>query len=131
MGYLRVEDFAVRWGISPRRLQSLCAAVREVAGDAAGVTYDGTVYTVVATVTDNLDGTLAVAYAYEADGTAAQGVTFANVYTAPQSEPTPEPAPDKSPMTGDDLALWFALLFVSGGTTATLVFARKRRESQE
>lgn len=28
MTYLRVEDFATRWGISPRRLQTLCAAGR-------------------------------------------------------------------------------------------------------
>lgn len=53
--------------------------VREVAGSAEGVTYDSTGYQVRATVTDQGDGTLAVAYRV-VDDAASEGIVFANVY---------------------------------------------------
>lgn len=54
--------------------------LRELAGEAAGVTYDDTEYTVVVTVTDNLEGSLEAAVAYEglAEGEAVP--TFVNTY---------------------------------------------------
>ena len=54
--------------------------LREVAGDAAGVTYDDAEYRVVVTVIDNLEGSLVATVAYEglADGEAVP--TFVNTY---------------------------------------------------
>ncbi|MBT1181560.1 hypothetical protein JS531_06200 [Bifidobacterium sp. CP2] len=55
----------------------------QVKGDAAGVTYDDTVYTVTVTVTGNDDNTLTAAVAYEKDGEPVDAATFANTYQAP------------------------------------------------
>ncbi len=108
--------------------------VKEVKGDAEGITYDETVYTVTATVTDNLDGTLSVDYLYEVDGDKVDEIVFNNKYTAPTPEPTPQPEPQpeptptpqpESPKTGDstNLTAWLAVVFVSGA----IIFATGKK----
>ena len=72
--------------------------VYEVAGDAEGWTYDNTVYNVTYTVTDDGAGVLGTSTSITtSDGTAADAVTFENVYTAPAPEPEPEPEPTPEP----------------------------------
>ena len=106
--------------------------VCEVKGEDTTITYDETVYTVKAAVTDNLDGTFAVTYTYLKGQAAANGVTFVNVYTAPPV-PTPEPTPEPeipTVQTGDGMqyGLLAALLFVSCG--GMLFGFRKKREEE-
>lgn len=103
--------------------------VRETKGDAEGITYDETVYTVKAIVTDNLDGTFKVEYAYAIGNEAVNALTFVNVYTAPT--PAPEtPTPPSVPQTGDktNLTLWIALFFISGGLVIASAILKKKRE---
>ena len=70
----------------------------EVAGNAEGWTYDNTVYNVTYTVTDDGAGVLGTSTSITtSDGTAANAVTFENVYTAPAPEPEPEPEPTPEP----------------------------------
>lgn len=70
----------------------------EVAGNAEGWTYDNTVYNVTYTVTDDGAGVLGTSTSIStSDGTAADAVTFENVYTAPAPEPEPEPEPTPAP----------------------------------
>lgn len=97
--------------------------VREVKGSADNVTYDETVYTVKAVVTDNLDGTFQVEYTYLKGTDTATGVTFLNLYTAP----TPDV---ELPQTGDHNHhwIWFALAFVSGAFALSNVFLAKKKE---
>ena len=59
-------------------------ALAEVDGELGGVTYDTSVYNVTATVTDNGDGTLSVAWDATKDGVAIEsdGVVFTNTYKA-------------------------------------------------
>ncbi len=72
--------------------------VYELAGNAGGWTYDGSVYTVTYTVIDDGSGVLQATSAItKADGTASDAVTFENVYTAPEPEPKPEPEPEPAP----------------------------------
>ena len=121
--------------------------VKEVKGDAEGITYDETVYTVTVTVTDNGDGTLTAEYAYEnQSGEAAEKMVFENKYTEPtpdpepDPEPTPEPTPEpqpeptpapqptsepESPKTGDNINIsaWLAVVFISGA----MIFAAGRK----
>lgn len=57
--------------------------IREVDNGLGGVTYDTSVYTATATVTDDQDGTLSVAWEVKAaGGEALDAVTFANSYKA-------------------------------------------------
>ncbi len=107
--------------------------VKEVKGDADGITYDETVYTVTVTAADNGDGTLSLEYAYENEQGEVEEVVFENKYTEPAPEPQPEPKPEpqpeptpeptpapqkqpESPKTGDNtnLAAWLAIVFISG-----------------
>ena len=95
--------------------------VKEVNGDAQGVSYDVSVFTVKVTVTDNLDGTLKVEYTYLKGDQSAEGIEFVNTYTAPE-------APDK---TGDEMniGLWIGIMTVSGiGLVATAATGMKRKE---
>ena len=95
--------------------------VKEVKGNAEGVSYDTSVFTVKVTVTDNLDGTLKVEYTYLKGNQSATGVDFVNTYTDPK-------APDK---TGDEMniALWIGIMTVSGiGLVATAATGMKRKE---
>lgn len=59
-------------------------SLAEVPGDLGGITYDETAYGITATVTDNGDGTLAVAWSATADGRPLEGsqISFANSYKA-------------------------------------------------
>lgn len=55
--------------------------ITEVNGGLGGVTYDGSVYNALATVTDNQDGTLSVAWKItDADGNEVESITFENGY---------------------------------------------------
>lgn len=55
--------------------------ITEVNGGLGGVTYDGSVYNALATVTDNQDGTLSVAWTItDADGNEVESITFENGY---------------------------------------------------
>ncbi len=112
--------------------------VNEVKGNAEGVTYDETVYTVTVTVSDNLDGTYNVDYIYDIEGEEVEEIVFNNKYTepTPDPEPTPEPEPEpepepspapqpESPKTGDNtnLAAWLAVVFISGA----MIFATGKK----
>jgi pilin isopeptide linkage protein len=55
-------------------------AVYEVTGDDTQITYDGTVHTIIVTVTDDEKGTLTAEVAYGADGTGAVP-SFKNIHT--------------------------------------------------
>ena len=88
--------------------------VSEVAGDAQGVTYDATVYTVTVKVTDDGKGALriddgAVAYT-DASGKTATGLTFTNTYTPPDE---PDPGPD-DPELHPDISVTKELIEVNG-----------------
>ncbi len=122
----------------------------------AGIAYDATAYMLVVTAEDNLDGTIEVQYAYSIDGKAVEALVFTNVYTPitneggeqqPQPEPQPEKDPDpqpqpeqkpqpkpENPKTGDTFnrALWFALLFISGGgVLGCAVYDKKKKQQKE
>ncbi len=102
--------------------------VSEVKGDAEGVTYDETVYTVTLTVTDDGKATLTIedkistAAADELDE-----IVFKNIYT----EPVVEQPPTEIPKTGDfaDLTGWVSLFFVSGGAIIALIGYDKKRKA--
>ena len=88
--------------------------VSEVAGDAQGVTYDDTVYTVTVEVTDT-GGQLTAAAAYLADGEEYSyeeetGLTFTNTYTPPDE---PDPGPD-DPELHPDISVTKELIEVNG-----------------
>ncbi len=96
--------------------------VKEITGSEEGITYDTAVYTVTVTVSDNLDGTFKVEYAYAKDDAEAEALTFANIYT-PKEE---------IPSTGDHSPyLWVAVLFVSGGLMGATIYGKKRKEAEE
>ena len=99
--------------------------VLETQGNADGVTYDSTVYTVTVTVTDNLDGTFKVAYAYAIGADKAETITFVNAYTPPALVP-------EIPQTGEGNALWlwFAVAFVSGGCLFGTAQLKKRKREE-
>ncbi len=109
--------------------------VREFNDGQDNITYDQSVYTVTVTVTDNLDGTFKVEYAYTEDDLSATQMTFVNTYTA--DEPVPVPTPDSGqiiPQTGDNsnIWLWFALLFVSGaGVLGVILNERIKRKTDK
>ncbi|MCR9037274.1 Spy0128 family protein [Tractidigestivibacter montrealensis] len=114
----------------------------EVAGNAEGWTYDNTVYNVTYTVTDDGAGVLGTSTSIStSDGTAADAVTFENVYTAPAPEPEPEPEPAKDPEpakeepkkpaipnTGDatQTALPVGLAVAAAAVLAAAVMVRRR-----
>ncbi len=60
--------------------------VSEQAGNMAGMSYDGTVYTVTVTVTDDGKGNLTATAAYSIDGEAANLIQFVNRYAPPAIE---------------------------------------------
>ena len=71
--------------------------VYEIAGDAEGWTYDGSVYTVTYTVTDDGSGVLSATAAISTADGAADAVAFENVYTAPKPEEPVEPEEPTKP----------------------------------
>ena len=67
---------------------------------------------------------------YYKDAKATQEIKQADTVTAKRPGGTIKPGADKSPQTGDNsnLALWIALLFISGGAvTVTTVYGRKKK----
>ena len=99
--------------------------VRELIEDAEGVTYDESEYTVKVVAEDNGDGTYKLTYSYLKDGDTAEDLRFVNIY----KEPSPIPDPD-SPLTGNknNLQLWLALLFISGGGIFAVTFGDKKKK---
>ncbi len=96
--------------------------VKEIQGGEKEITYDSAVYTVTVTVSDNLDGTFTVSYAYAKNDAKAEALTFANIYT-PQED---------IPSTGDHSPyLWVSVLFVSGGLMGATIYGKKRKEAEE
>jgi pilin isopeptide linkage protein/LPXTG-motif cell wall-anchored protein len=104
----------------------------EVAGNAEGWTYDSTVYNVTYTVTDDGAGVLGTsAFITTSDGTAADAVTFENVYTAPAPEPEPakeEPKKPTIPNTGDatQTALPVGLAVAAAAAIAAAFVVRRK-----
>ncbi len=87
-----------------------------------GLAYDGTIYRVRITITDDLRGQLhAQILITDQHGIPQESIRFVNIRKAPPSNPD----------TGDAnvLALWTALLFVSGGALMTTVAAKKKEET--
>ena len=75
--------------------------IYEVAGDSDGWTYDGNVYTLTYTVTDNGNGRFdAVPTITNSNGETVDAVSFENTYTKPVVPEPAKPAP-KVPDTGD------------------------------
>lgn len=107
--------------------------VSEVNSGADNVTYDDSVYTVTATVTDNGDGTKSVVWSYEGGN-----IVFKNTYTAPAAPEPAKPAeakpaeakPVKTPDTSDTNAgsTAFAAIVVAGIVALGVGIALKRRE---
>ena len=67
---------------------------------------------------------------YYKDAAATQEIKQADTVTAKLPDGTVKPGADKSPQTGDNsnLALWIALLFVSGGAAiGTMIVSRKKK----
>jgi len=104
--------------------------VSEVSGNASGITYDKTTYTVTVEVTDNGDGTLKATVSYPAGG-----VVFNNQYSATKPTGTTTTSTNKSPLgsstkTGDnspDLFLWIFLCFGALVTIAALAWNIRRK----
>lgn len=114
--------------------------VKEVNDGQENVTYDQSVYTVTATVTDNLDGTFKVVYTYADGEENVKGMTFVNTYNEPKEEPQPEGDDyeeddgKKSPQTGDNRDTWllYALAFVSGiGIFGAVLYLKKNKACED
>lgn len=133
--------------------------VKEVHGGETidGIIYDATVYRIEVLVEDNGEGGVKHTAVIRKGDTPATSLDFANVTATskeeppvdeptdgPTDEPTDEPTPDKppvqepkptapsSPQTGDGfpVALWFAVLFVSGGGAIALYFSKRKRTEE-
>lgn len=127
--------------ISVEKAGEYIFTVQELNDAKENIIYDQSVYTVKVIVTDNLDGTFSVDYAYELDDLSVEEITFSNTFTAGgevsdggvgESEAEPpinsddevqqssdhnkEDTQTKSPQTGDNnnYFVWYALLLVSG-----------------
>lgn len=130
--------------------------LEELAGEAAGITYDATQYTVTVTVEDN-EGVLEATATLLKGETPVEKATFSNTFTptpggsgesepekepekTPEKEPekTPEKEPEKtpeidSPQTGDTfhLGVWILMLCVSAmGVLVVLLLGRKEEAAQ-
>lgn len=113
--------------------------LEEVKGNAEGVTYDKTKYTITVTVTD-VNGELKATTEILKDGKAAEELKFVNSYEAPEeptepTEPTPggegsaTPDEDDPPKTGDEsnIGRWTLMMAVSAiGMLAVLVLGKKK-----
>ena len=75
-----LADGVVKFGLRYDKAGVYTYKLREVAGTAAGVTYDDTEYTVVVTVIDNLEGSLVATVTYEGLADGENLPTFVNTY---------------------------------------------------
>ena len=117
--------------------------IRQVKGNAEGWTYDETKFYAIPMFVDtytNVAGWSFLKYDENAEldyNNPIEEIGFTNSYSAKKpvvpSEPTEPTKPgtsDKNPQTGDtsNLALWIALLFISGGAAiGTTVVSRKKK----
>lgn len=114
--------------------------LREIPGNAAGYTYDSTVYTItVQVVWDDTfpDQLVATVHAgKEGDSGKANQALFINRYTAPtweEDSPGPTPTPKTTwliPQTGDSLALQFWLLLALAALIAILFLFKTKRKGR-
>ncbi len=115
--------------------------VKELVESEEGMTYDERAYTVTVTVTDNLDGTYKIEYAYAIGETAAEGIAFVNSYEAPQEPEEPdvpdvpdvpdEPEYPEPPKTGDESFLLLALpMMILSATAALAVILLGKKKAQ-
>ncbi len=115
--------------------------VSEVRGDAEGVTYDSTVYTVTLTVADDGKANLSIEDKISTEAAdELDEIVFKNSYTKPVVEKpeetppqTPPQTPTEIPKTGDfaNLSGWTALFFISGGAIIALIaYDKKRKRNQ-
>ncbi len=75
-----LADGLIKFGMRYDEAGVYTYTLREVAGEAAGVTYDDAEYTVTVTVTDNLEGSLEATVAYEGLAEGETVPTFLNTY---------------------------------------------------
>lgn len=108
-------------GISVDEAGEYVYTIVELAGEDDTITYDGTVYTVVVTVTDLLDGTFKVEYQYQAGEAEAEAAVFTNYYTAPEVTTPGQTG------SGNDIWLWIMAMMASGATLAVFGARTKRR----
>lgn len=127
--------FAFEGNVADSSAEYVFFITEDATNPKANVTYDTNEYRVVVTSTDNLDGTLTLDYEYFVGADAKGGVEFKNTYTEPTPTPTPDPDPTEPqpkptrPDTGDssNLALWFALLVISGAGFFGVTFLDKKK----
>jgi len=101
----------------------------DTTGNADGITYDETVYKVIVTVTDDLKGTLNAELEILGKNDAkAIAIEFVNTFEIPKIPVVPNPGTDD--MT--NIGMWFAVLFVTGGSLfgATVFGKKKKREEK-
>ena len=117
--------------------------IRQVKGNAEGWTYDETKFYAIPMFADtytNVAGWSFLKYDENAEldyNNPIEEIGFTNSYSAKKpvvpsetTEPTKPGTSDKNPQTGDtsNLALWIALLFISGGAAiGTTVVSRKKK----
>ena len=117
--------------------------IRQVKGNAEGWTYDETKFYAIPMFVDtytNVAGWSFLKYDENAEldyNNPIEEIGFTNSYSAKKpvvpsetTEPTKPGTSDKNPQTGDtsNLALWIALLFISGGAAiGTTVVSRKKK----
>lgn len=106
--------------------------VKEVKGNAEGITYDDAVFTVKVIVTDNGDGTLKVEYEYLKGTANTDVIAFNNTYTPPTPPAEPTPTPPTSPVTGEkvNIGLLLAVMFVMGGVFYTALRKFKKANAE-
>ena len=112
--------------------------IRQVKGNAKGWTYDETKFYAIPIYSDtytNVGGWAFFKYDENAEfdyNNPIEEIGFTNSYSAKKPVTPPAPQDTESPQTGDtsNLALWIALLFVSGGVlTGVTVFDKRKRHS--
>lgn len=103
--------------------------VTELNGGKENVTYSTKSYTITVSVALTQTNELVATLTQDGEAVSNVATAFENVY-----DYTPEPPVPESPKTGDTthLALWFTLLFVSGGgVLATFIYNKKQEETAE
>ncbi len=112
-------------------------SISEKVGSDKKIEYDGSVYEVVITATEDASGNLSATTSVTKDGAAYDGViAFANKTVGPEPDPNPDPKPGDKPSdlpaispTGDNSGLWVILGIACVSAAALLLALRmlKRR----
>ncbi len=101
----------------------------------SNILYSNKEYHITVVVEDDLNGGVKSTATIMDGNRTVDTLAFTNVYEVEEDDddPTP-PSSSESPKTGDgtNLALWCALLFISGGLLTTLtIFGKKKKEENE